>query len=605
MFNLSPQQLTYDSFYYGSKDPFRARTYKHFLLKVSFPIFMVLWKSMESLRAICYSHYIRSHYCINKPSQRYSRFALSRQWRRYFRFKQPRPFQYKRLCGRFILNLYRRKYQIYIFETLNPSYDTPSWRSYEISTLAYKNNYIRFLINLARMPTNFFKRFSILSLGVYFWLGFLATSIMARYTNNFVQFTRFDYDHAPILYKTLSISPFGRNRIVSMWLAEWKEKLFNHFMEESNFTRLFTVLDFLLMKTGHSRDAVRLFPWVGCPRFLFTHRVNRFFIKDNKWDVSFIHFFTKLRWVDGHIPGMGDYWHVYKDYWKTHWLRHNYLGKFYPVDVNLLRNPLDKSYYQWRIFNITPVYKFLQGRLPLFFYYRKLELDYYIYYRYKWLWNVFKKTLPSRYFHTFCEPKFHLRKKFDSSAFLSTPFPLHHRSHRAVMGWYSKYGKIPQKSKVSLKLTSFIGFSMIASFFVLLFHGNLFLNFINFFVLWNKHHLLYNYRWSVWQNGILTSLYINQWVIRQWISNYQNKWPHYRRKISKSGIHSLKDPFYRENWMRVFHKARRTGFKKHQLPYYCYDESKDLILDLASLIRTSPNKTVFNLPGILLIDEVA
>lgn len=54
--------------------------------------------------------------------------------------------------------------------------------------------------------------------------------------------------------------------------------------------------------------------------------------------------------------------------------------------------------------------------------------------------------------------------------------------------------------------------------------------------------------------------------------------------------------------MRYFHKMRRTGFKKHDLPYYCYDEDRDFIEELANRIRREP-ATRFLIPGYYLIDE--
>lgn len=47
---------------------------------------------------------------------------------------------------------------------------------------------------------------------------------------------------------------------------------------------------------------------------------------------------------------------------------------------------------------------------------------------------------------------------------------------------------------------------------------------------------------------------------------------------------------------------RRTGFKKHELPYYCYEEDKDFVNELAARV-TRGTTTRFVIPGYVIIEE--
>jgi len=47
---------------------------------------------------------------------------------------------------------------------------------------------------------------------------------------------------------------------------------------------------------------------------------------------------------------------------------------------------------------------------------------------------------------------------------------------------------------------------------------------------------------------------------------------------------------------------RRTGFKLGDQPYYCYDETKDYLTELAEQVRRQKEDLVV-LPGIVLIEE--
>ena len=54
------------------------------------------------------------------------------------------------------------------------------------------------------------------------------------------------------------------------------------------------------------------------------------------------------------------------------------------------------EYYHWRMLNSFSVYNFLDGRLPMIHFYRRIELDYVIYYRYRLLWRIFYKYISVR-----------------------------------------------------------------------------------------------------------------------------------------------------------------------------------------------------------------
>ena len=46
---------------------------------------------------------------------------------------------------------------------------------------------------------------------------------------------------------------------------------------------------------------------------------------------------------------------------------------------------------------------------------------------------------------------------------------------------------------------------------------------------------------------MLNSCFFNQVIVRRWLFYRKNRWSHFRRILQRVGIHSLNDPFYRNN----------------------------------------------------------
>lgn len=442
--------------------------------------------------------------------------------------------------------------------------------------------------------------------GLHLWLGWIATSILTRYGHLFKDLARWDYDHASMAFRLLSLSLYTHSKFMALWLAEWEQNIFEQFSNYSPLLFFNVFVDLTNLIKYPKTDAAQpyFFPTYSLRRYLL--RYHTYWLKVNDYfDDKFFSFFMHphSRYAAHHA--FAHPWVIYKRFWYNCFFNYSFFGKFHRVYLDLSKYNGGVEYYHWRMLNAFSVYNFLDGRLPMLYFYQRLEIDYIIYYRYRMLWRVFNKYMNVRLLPVFSYNKpVQKIKAPPKRQYLINVVPRWKTYKVAIreFNYEQKKKKHKPRAKKSLRLSFFVFYSLFVTLMLDFLASGEKLPYIFFFLSNNNNYYYYLFRWSFQQGQMLSGCFFNQLIVRRWIFYRKARWPNFRRILQRVGIHSLNDPFFRQNWMRYFHKMRRTGFKKYDLPYYCYEEGNDFISELAERVRRGPT-THFIIPGYYLINE--
>lgn len=601
MLGVDAAQFNHNYFYKSPRDPKFLLGYKSFHLRVDFLMFGLAWKALVGLRSRYYNIYMRYHFYINRWAFIETRRGLNE------RFYKIHANVRRHVAAHFLAGLREFKYKVYMLETIESrrpyasDFQNLLPTSGFFESLAPKYGFLRVISFFSPL---LFLRFRYFKRGLHSWLGWIAGSILTRYGHYFRVEARWDLDHGPMIFHLIAMFPYTLSKFLALWLGEWEQELFYDFFNLSPFFYFNFFLDFYASRLNSPRHDIYLSPGALPRKYFSKYRAFSLQVNDGFPDIGFFSFFLHARarfcahWI------FADYWSMFRRFWYMYFQNFNFFGHFHSVsNLYLATGVSGIEYFQWRVYNNSSLYDFLGGRLQLPLLYEKVELDYIIYYRQRLLWTVYRRAMRLKAYGLYGHERPSLvRKKLRQRHFLIAPTPRFEIIDRALKDWsYNSRGK-PQRPKLSLRLSLFVFLSLFAGLAADFWGESLKFSFIVFFAFDHQVVSFYHRKWALYQAQCTRALTLSQIATQRWIAIRKNFWGNYRRYLMRNGIHSLNDTSFRALWMRYFHKMRRTGFVKRDLPYYCYDESKDFLIDLSEQI-TSGSTTIFHIPAFKLVNE--
>lgn len=526
-----------DYFYPKKLDSSLMLKFKDFFLRLDTATFMIFWTALAYMRMALYNQYVKNHFFTIDSKYIYLRKANMRTIRRLG------VHRILTMRAHFFLTLLDQRYRIIKFRShslpLQPTADLGL-----ITLLQQNRNYMymqgfgnfswKSIVNNGDLSI-YFKKF------YYNELYVMANALLAYQGQQFMEYTRLDYETVRVLSGIFAINPWTRYWWYKLWTIVYYNKFFENFYCSAPVQNFYLVKELCKLNKALTFDHSYRFAYYVWS-LLISNYFNYFLLR-------------MLHWVRLYKDTGQGYAHWYSQKpLNTRLNKFTIFGPFNRVDLAFTRGLFGLEYYLWRIWNPDSEYDFNEGRLDFPLFIRKVDLD--LPYQSKVI------SLSSVYFIFLTKIKMFIPQQ------PRRPHFMHH----------ALFSKLRERDDRLLKMSKVLLMRAVDTLLISLYTLSLPLSYLTYFLLVAEDkptlHLF-----NIHQAGCLMMPAVNNVAHVKRICIYKEEWNDLRRYPNQIGVHS-KNPMYRETWLRFANRMRRAGILITDLPYYRATEDIDIITDL-------------------------
>ena len=386
-----------DYFFYDKYDYPYLLPYNNYLFKNEFTIYSVLWTGVERLRQKKYNEYVRAHYILHQAKYAAIRARYIVKNVLYPQHKLlDTSANYKswqlRLWYKFFINAKKKKYQL-VLHTLqdisgsnnaSATYilDNRSVFFYYLNSKHFLNNYIWNTVpDYQKLNSRLFRGL------IYVPIVWSLNKAFVDYIYQFPSQSRLDIVHSSDYIIAHGLSEDVYDRLIEKQMVDIKQHAMGEFSGQDNIKDYFIINN--LVKCGLKNKNNKQF-LLGLENQIFdSNTVNLIITNDifNQYLITRL-FSSQIRFSPLKITDethFSDNLQLF-DHLKTYVL----CGNYYKLPGYMARVMGVMSYFYWRSYNTDAVHQAYKGRLGLYHYINKLNIQILLSQQ---LYNVYKVIL--------------------------------------------------------------------------------------------------------------------------------------------------------------------------------------------------------------------